>query len=113
MGRAEESILQRGMSVEWVKKVRLGRGDVEGELIERDREIQTQERAERILRSRSNRWYRELRTIRIPRYLKKRGKEERMMRVARFRLGNEIKEGRYWETEKKRRCRLCKWELET
>ena len=36
-----------------------------------------------------------------------------MIRVARFRLGNEMREERYWEAEEKRRCRLCEWELET
>jgi len=33
--------------------------------------------------------------------------ENRWKRVARFRLGNETLEGRYWENEEKRMCRLC------
>ncbi|KYN29873.1 hypothetical protein ALC57_00672 [Trachymyrmex cornetzi] len=33
--------------------------------------------------------------------------EERWRRVAKFRLGNEVKEGRYWEEEEERKCRLC------
>jgi len=33
-----------------------------------------------------------------------------MRRVARFRLENEMNEGKYWEEEKKRRCRICGWE---
>lgn len=37
------------------------------------------------------------------------GKKGRMIRVARFRLESEMREGRYWE-EKKRRCKLCGWE---
>jgi len=32
--------------------------------------------------------------------------ESRWRRVARFRLGNEMREGRYWEEEKNRLCRL-------
>jgi len=36
-----------------------------------------------------------------------------MIRVARFRLGNEMREGKYWEDEEKRRCRICEWEEET
>lgn len=35
------------------------------------------------------------------------------MRVARFRMGNEVKERRYWEEEKKKLCRLCEGEVET
>lgn len=31
----------------------------------------------------------------------------------RFRLGNEMREGRYWEKEERRRCRLCEGEEET
>jgi len=45
--------------------------------------------------------------------LKEKRKEEKMIRVARFRLGNEMREGRYWEREEKRRCRLCGWAEET
>jgi len=33
--------------------------------------------------------------------------------MARFRLGNEVKEGRYWEEEKEKLCRLCGYEVET
>ncbi|EZA62834.1 hypothetical protein X777_01148, partial [Ooceraea biroi] len=83
------------------------------EVEDRDLEIQQQERYGRIERSRWNRCYRELRTLDIPRYLKKAGKEGRMIRIARFRLGNEMREGRYWEREEDRRCRLCGWEEET
>ncbi|KYN11483.1 hypothetical protein ALC57_16363, partial [Trachymyrmex cornetzi] len=33
--------------------------------------------------------------------------EGRWRRVARFRLENEVREGRYWESEEERECRLC------
>lgn len=33
--------------------------------------------------------------MRVPKYLRKKGKEKRMIRIARFRLGNEMKERRY------------------
>lgn len=49
----------------------------------------------------------------MSRYLRKRGKEESIIRIARFRLGSEMREGRYWEAEEKRRCRLCGWELQS
>lgn len=49
----------------------------------------------------------------IPGYLKKEWRESRWKRIARFRLGNEIREGRYWEEERKRVCRICEGEIET
>ena len=36
-----------------------------------------------------------------------------MRRLARYRLRNEIKKGRYWVMEKERKCRLCQEEEET
>lgn len=39
--------------------------------------------------------------------------ESRWRRIIRFRLGNEIREGKYWEEEEKRRCRICEIRRET
>ncbi|KYQ49651.1 hypothetical protein ALC60_11272 [Trachymyrmex zeteki] len=39
--------------------------------------------------------------------------EGRWRRVAWFRLGNEVREGRYWEGEEERKCRLCGNEVES
>lgn len=44
---------------------------------------------------------------------KERMGESRWKRVAIFRLGNEMREGRYWKEEEKRRCRLCGEERES
>lgn len=33
--------------------------------------------------------------------------------MVRFRLGNELKEGRYWRKEEERKCRLCGGERES
>jgi len=49
----------------------------------------------------------------MPKYLRERKKKERMRRIARFRLGNEMKEGKYLEEEEKRRYRICGWEEKT
>jgi len=38
----------------------------------------------------------------VPEYLKRGWKEERWQRVARFRLGDGMREGRYWEGEEER-----------
>ncbi|EZA52130.1 hypothetical protein X777_09155, partial [Ooceraea biroi] len=43
----------------------------------------------------------------IPGYLKKGWGEKRWQRVARFRLGNGMRGGRYWKEEKRRECRIC------
>jgi len=43
----------------------------------------------------------------VPGYLKKGWGEGRWSRVARFRLGNEVQERKYWEEEGKKMCRLC------
>lgn len=45
----------------------------------------------------------------VPGYLKKGWGDSRWQRVARFRLGNGMRGGRYWDEEEKRRCRVCGW----
>lgn len=50
---------------------------------------------EKVQKSRWNRWYKEVRTVRLSRYLKERGKEKSMIRIARFRLKSEMREERY------------------
>jgi len=74
---------------------------------QRDRELQKEERWERIRGARYNRWYGELREEGIPAYLRKGWGESRWRRVMRFRLNNEMRGARYWEAEEKRRCRMC------
>lgn len=51
---------------------------------ERDREVQQQERDERIQKSRWNKWYKKLRTLGMPKYLKEVRKEKKMIRAAKF-----------------------------
>lgn len=70
--------------------------------------MQMQERFERVVKSRWNRWYRDIRTVGVPRYLRNNGKEKRLTMIARFRLENEMREGRYsyWERKEKRKCRI-------
>lgn len=77
----------------------------------RDIELQQQKRFEKMQKSRWNRWYKEP-TRRgqlgeVPRCLRKKGKERQIIRVARFRLGSEMRERRYWEEKKKRKYRIC------
>lgn len=44
----------------------------------------------------------------ISEYLKNGWEKSKWRRIARFRLGNEIKEGRYWETKKKKNVEYAK-----
>jgi len=83
------------------------------ELMKRDGEWQRDERERKIRESRYNKWYKKIKGKGIPRYLRKGWGESRWKRIARYRLRNEMREGRYWEEEEKRRCRLCGGEEKT
>lgn len=43
----------------------------------------------------------------MPGYLKKGWGESRWQTIVKFRLGDGIKEGKYWEEEEGRKCRIC------
>lgn len=104
---------ERGYSVEELKRRREKGRSMVGELEERDKELQGQENGKKIRESSYNNWYREIVTVGKPRYLRGRRKEEKRRRIARFRLGNEMRAGRYWEQAEERKCRICGWEEET
>jgi len=74
-------------------------------LIEKEGRMQRAERWRRIEKSKYNKWYRRIKKDGVPGYLKEGVRREQ--RVARFRLGNEMREGTYWEGENERRCRMC------
>lgn len=48
-----------------------------------------------------------MKTEEILAYLRKGWGESRWKRVVRFRLGNKMRKGRYWEKEEEKECRLC------
>ena len=75
--------------------------------MERERRAQEEERWRRIGEGKYNKWYGRVKGTGVPGYLKKGWGEDRWKRVAKFRLGNEMREARYWEEEEKRRCRIC------
>src|SRR5580765_6767756 len=84
-----------------------------GVVEEREKELQKEERREKIENSNYNKWYVRIKSEEIPEYLKKRWSEVRWKRIARFRLGNEMKKSQYWEEEEGRKCRICGRERET
>lgn len=104
-----------GMGTEEVERIRAAGDTIENKVTERDREVQIQERMERIWKSRSVPRYKELRVVGIPRYTKgkrrKKGKEVKIM--ARLRCGNEERGNKFWLKEEKRVCRMCRVEEET
>lgn len=61
----------------------------------RGKEMQMEERWGKIRESRYNKWYQWINGEGIPEYLKKGKRERRCRRIARFRLGNEVKERKY------------------
>jgi len=91
-----------------MEEVERRRGEGEGwygELEGNDKEKQRKERWGKIRDSRYSKWYGKVKGGGIPEYLKKGWGESRWQRVARFRLGNEMREGKYWEEEEKRTYR--------
>lgn len=98
---------ERGLEIGMLERKEENGKNWYGEMEERDREIQRRERRERIEGARYNRWYKEIKGEGIPSYLKKGWGESRWRRVARFRLGGEVRESRYWEEEERKIYRLC------
>jgi len=78
-----------------------------------DRNKQREERWASISESRYNKWYKRVKGEGISEYLKKGWAESRWGRIARYRMGEGIKEGMYWAGEEERRCRMCGREEET
>ena len=104
---------ERGWVIEEVEVVR-GRGEMRGEeLVSRGRRVEEVKRWERIRDSKYNRWYGVVKGVGVSGYLKRGYGESRWRRVARFRLGSEMKGGRYWEEEEDRMCRICGGGVET
>lgn len=68
--------------------------------------MQMQERFEWVVKSRWDRWYRDIRTVGVPRYLRNNEKEKRLTMITRSRLESEMREGRYWKRKEKRKCRI-------
>ncbi|XP_051167789.1 uncharacterized protein LOC127285695 [Leptopilina boulardi] len=76
--------------------------------IRKDRE----ERWERILGSKYNRWYKMVRGDGRPEYLEKVRKCGKWNRVCRFRMGEGMRECKYWMDEERKECRVCGYERE-
>ena len=102
-----------GLAIEEVRRLRERRREGYGEIERRCREKDEGKPWERIMESRCNRWYKWTRGEGFPEYLRKGWGESRWRKIAMFRLGSEMREGRYWEGTEKRVCRVCGEEEET
>jgi len=104
---------ERRLSVEEWEKRRKG-GEARWKKVEsKEKKRQKKERWERINSSEYNGWYKEVKEEGISEYLKKNWGKSKWKRVAIFRLGSMMREGKYWKREEKRRCRMCGRERET
>ncbi|KAH0816691.1 hypothetical protein GEV33_006099 [Tenebrio molitor] len=81
------------------------------ELVQRDRDVQVQERRTRIRESRYNGKYEKIITEELPKYLGRESRKERVI-IARFRCGNEERENKYWNEDRIRVCRIIERERE-
>lgn len=94
--RIEEIERKREQEETWVEEIE-----------SREKDRHRRERWEEMKGSKYNRWYKEVKGEGIPRYLKKGWRESKWRRVARFRLGSEVRESKYWKKEEKKICRIC------
>lgn len=81
-------------------------------MVGKDIDMDKRERWEKIGETKYNKWNRRIKGKEIPGYLKKGWGEARWQRVARFRLGYEIKERWYWKKEEERKNRMCGYKRE-
>jgi len=90
-----EYFKDRGIKLEEMERKKED-GELRWEDIEsRGKRRQRDERWERINNSEYNKWYKQIKGEGIPGYLKKEWGENRWRRGARFRLGSEVRGGRY------------------
>lgn len=89
-------------------------GEMRGEeMVRKEKKRQEEERWKKVVEARGNREYKFVKGRGVPGYLKKGWGERRWQRMARFRLGEEMRGTRFWGTEEERRCRVCGMEEET
>ncbi|XP_011862008.1 PREDICTED: uncharacterized protein LOC105558746 [Vollenhovia emeryi] len=84
---------RRGWEIKEVRRRREKGETMVEELIKAGRDLGKQERWEKIRNSKYNEWYKYIKTEQIPIYLKKGWGDSRWRRIARSRLGNEVRGG--------------------
>ncbi|CAD6229121.1 GSCOCG00012087001-RA-CDS [Cotesia congregata] len=111
--KRKEFFETRGWEMKYIERKwekGLMRGD---KMVSLERRRQERERWNRVLESRSNKDYKFFKKQGIPGYLCRGWSEDRWKKVAKFRLGDGLKGGWYWENRKNRRCEICGCEEES
>lgn len=104
---------EKGWSAAKVER-RWVEGEMRGEvLVWVERRRQDAERWRKVVEAKRNKEYKFVKGREVPGYLKKGWEEGSWQRMARFRLGEEMRGTLYWEVEEKRLCRECGVEEET
>ncbi|XP_043481252.1 uncharacterized protein LOC122510560 [Leptopilina heterotoma] len=80
------------------------------EIIEIWGKCDREERWKKVMESRYNRWYKMIKGEGLPKYLGRKMKYEKWSRVCRFRMGEGMRECKYWMEEDERKCRICEYE---
>ena len=70
---------------------------------------QRKERWRKVVESRYNSWYKMVKKEGEQGYLKKIKKENKCKRMVRFRMGEGVRECRYWVGEEENECRVCRF----
>ena len=74
---------------------------------------QGRERWRKLVESKYNSWYRVFKEEGEPEYLKKMKKERKWKRMVRCRMGEGVRECRYWMEEEENECRVRRYERES
>ncbi|KAK1120882.1 hypothetical protein K0M31_011081 [Melipona bicolor] len=83
-----------------------------GRITEKIREEGRKSRREKIEESRYNEMYKNIITAELPACLREKRKKKNRALIARFRCGNEIKDGQHWRENNDKMCRICQKEKE-
>lgn len=63
---------------------------------------------EKIAKTKYNEKYKEIKVVGTPKYLRVKGVKESQKLIARWKCGNKEEKNKYWLSEKRRRCQICK-----
>ena len=82
------------------------------EIEEEMKSRQGRERWRKVVESKYNSWYRVVKEEGKPEYLKKMKKGNKWNKMVRFRMGEGVRECRYWMKEEENEC-VCRYERES
>lgn len=99
---------ENGYSTEVIKSLRERKMNVVCVVGERERERLGQWLEGKIEKTKYNESYKEIKVVGLLKYLRIKGIKGSQKLIARWRCGNEEEKNKYWLTEEKRRCLICR-----